>query len=96
VECSFGILKNRFSCLQKQLRFPKPSDSARVIKAIFILHNFCILTKNEDTAAFLPEEGENENSEIEEHQIDDEEPEENIFMNESLADLFNLFQRINS
>lgn len=41
VECSFGILKKRYACLEK-LRLPSPEFSAAVIKTCVILHNISI------------------------------------------------------
>ena len=39
VECAFGILKSRFTCLRSGISCLSPKASARIIYACFILHN---------------------------------------------------------
>lgn len=57
VECSFGMLKNRFPCLQF-LRVKSPEFAAKIVMACVVLHN--IATKSdfpaEDAGAHEDEE----------------------------------------
>jgi hypothetical protein len=41
VECSFGLLKNRFCCLEK-LRVKDPILACEIIKACTVLHNLAL------------------------------------------------------
>ncbi|CAF1039448.1 unnamed protein product, partial [Rotaria sordida] len=43
VERAFGIMKNRFRCIHRKLEY-ELDNSVRIIKAIAILHNICIIS----------------------------------------------------
>lgn len=43
VENAFGLLKARFQCCQRKLKFKNPAKAAVVIKSCAILHNFFII-----------------------------------------------------
>lgn len=74
VECTFGIYKRRWACLNK-LRLPSPEFSASVIKACAVLHNISIQAEPLD-----PEEVNAIMREIEEREgdIEDEIVEEGV------------------
>lgn len=42
VECTFGILKRRFACLDSKLRTQLQTTIATIISC-FVLHNYCII-----------------------------------------------------
>lgn len=49
VECSIGILKSKFPCLN-YLRLKTPEKCCKVILACITLHNIEIITKNKITS----------------------------------------------
>ena len=52
VECTIGILRNRFQCLMKPLRVVGPASSANVMLSCCVLHNIAI--QNRDYYQPLP------------------------------------------
>lgn len=57
VECTFGILKNRFSTLSSGINMHHADDAVYFITACVILHNLCI-ARGDDGNAFLTNEDE--------------------------------------
>jgi hypothetical protein len=45
VECTFGLLKNRFYCLNTRLRVRQPKYASQIIKACCALHNFLAINQ---------------------------------------------------
>lgn len=52
VECTFGLLKNRFYCLSDRLRVKEPRYASQIIKACCTLHNFLAFNR-EDNDPYL-------------------------------------------
>ena len=46
IECTFGILKNKFQCLMQPLRVVGPERSGDVILATMVLHNIAIMNSD--------------------------------------------------
>ena len=46
IECTFGILKNRFQCLMQPLCIVGPERSGDVVLATMVLHNIAILNSD--------------------------------------------------
>ena len=49
IECCYGILKRRFPILKNVIKFRALKDSANMVIAAVIIHNFCVKSReNED------------------------------------------------
>lgn len=43
MECAFGVVKNRFTCINKVLRVKTPEFAAKIIMTCLALHNFLVM-----------------------------------------------------
>uniref|UniRef100_A0A915JV04 DDE Tnp4 domain-containing protein n=1 Tax=Romanomermis culicivorax TaxID=13658 RepID=A0A915JV04_ROMCU len=68
IECSFGVLKNRWQCLKERLRVKDVLFTSNVIKACFALHNF-IIECNADDFDSEPDLEENSKNEEEDNAL---------------------------
>lgn len=59
VECAFGVLKQRFTCVGKALRVKSPEYAAHIINACIALHNFILMTNYDNDDEFIIEGLEN-------------------------------------
>uniref|UniRef100_A0A915KM85 DDE Tnp4 domain-containing protein n=1 Tax=Romanomermis culicivorax TaxID=13658 RepID=A0A915KM85_ROMCU len=66
IECSFGVLKNRWQCLKERLRVKDVLLASNLIKVCFVLHNFIIECNADDFDEYESEPDLEENSENEE------------------------------
>lgn len=96
IERAWGLLKNRFGALHKQLKLKEPKSCAKVIQAAVLLHNFIIENRMEEDNEFYPPI--EDNALYEEMNEEGEEEEEAItpFANERLNQLFQTFRRVNN